>query len=71
MSPKPRSAFAMWRHNRSRQVWLGGGVIVCPGVTIGDNTVVGAGAVVTRDLPPNVFAVGNPARVIRSLEVRP
>lgn len=46
-------------------VWLGGGVIVCPGVTIGENTVVGAGAVVTRDLPPNVVAVGNPARVIR------
>ncbi|WP_026066156.1 sugar O-acetyltransferase [Actinoalloteichus spitiensis] len=49
-------------------VWLGGGVIVCPGVTIGENTVVGAGAVVTRDLPANVVAVGNPARVIRSLE---
>ncbi|KRV46667.1 maltose acetyltransferase [Wenjunlia vitaminophila] len=48
-------------------VWLGGGVIVCPGVTIGDNTVVGAGAVVTRDLPPNVLAVGNPARVLREL----
>lgn len=46
-------------------VWLGGGVIVCPGVTIGDNTVVGAGAVVTRDLPANVVAVGNPARVVR------
>jgi maltose O-acetyltransferase len=48
-------------------VWLGGGVIVCPGVSIGENTVVGAGAVVTRNLPPNVVAVGNPARVIRSL----
>ncbi|MFE1392734.1 sugar O-acetyltransferase [Nocardiopsis alba] len=48
-------------------VWLGGGVIVCPGVTIGDNTVVGAGAVVSRDLPANVVAVGNPARVIKSL----
>ncbi len=46
-------------------VWLGGGVIVCPGVTIGANTVVGAGAVVTKDLPPDVVAVGNPARVIR------
>lgn len=46
-------------------VWLGGGVIVCPGVTIGENTVVGAGSVVTRDLPANVVAVGNPARVIR------
>ena len=48
-------------------VWLGGGVIVCPGVTIGENTVVGAGAVVVRDLPANVVAVGNPARVIRHL----
>jgi len=46
-------------------VWLGGGVVVCPGVTIGDNTVVGAGSVVTRDLPANVVAVGNPARVVR------
>jgi maltose O-acetyltransferase len=43
-------------------------VIVLPGVTIGENTVVGAGAVVTRDLPPNVVAVGNPARVIRKVE---
>jgi maltose O-acetyltransferase len=49
-------------------VWLGGGVIVLSGVTIGGNTVVGAGAVVTRDLPANVVAVGNPARVVRSLE---
>ncbi|WP_202456018.1 MULTISPECIES: sugar O-acetyltransferase [unclassified Streptomyces] len=48
-------------------VWLGGGVIVCPGVTIGANTVVGAGSVVTRDLPADVVAVGNPARVVRSL----
>ncbi|MBT0993780.1 sugar O-acetyltransferase [Cellulomonas sp. DKR-3] len=48
-------------------VWLGGGVIVCPGVTIGDNTVVGAGAVVTRDLPADVVAVGNPARVVREI----
>ncbi|MEH0108984.1 sugar O-acetyltransferase [Tersicoccus sp. MR15.9] len=48
-------------------VWLGGGVIVCPGVTIGRNSVVGAGAVVTRDVPPNSVAVGNPARVIRTL----
>lgn len=48
-------------------VWLGGGVIVLPGVTVGRDTVVGAGAVVTRDLPPGVVAVGNPARVIRDL----
>ena len=49
-------------------VWLGGGVIVCPGVTIGDNSVVGAGAVVTKAVPPNSLAVGNPARVIRQLD---
>jgi maltose O-acetyltransferase len=48
-------------------VWLGGGVIVCPGVTIGADTVVGAGAVVVRDLPGRVVAVGNPARIIRRL----
>ncbi len=46
-------------------VWLGGGVVVCPGVSIGADTVVGAGAVVTRDLPAGVLAVGNPARVLR------
>jgi maltose O-acetyltransferase len=49
-------------------VWLGGGVIVCPGVTIGDGTVVGAGSVVTRSLPANVFAAGNPCRVVRRLD---
>jgi maltose O-acetyltransferase len=48
-------------------VWLGGGVIVCPGVTIGADTVVGAGSVVVRDLPPGVVAVGSPARVVRAL----
>lgn len=47
--------------------WLGGGVIVCPGVTIGANTVVGAGAVVTEDLSAGVVALGTPARVVRSL----
>ena len=49
-------------------VWLGGGVVVLPGVTIGTDTVVGAGSVVTRDLPAGVVAVGNPARVIRTVE---
>lgn len=48
-------------------VWLGGGVTVLPGVTIGDNSVIGAASVVTRDIPANVVAVGNPARVIRSI----
>ena len=49
-------------------VWLGGGVIVCPGVSIGENTVVGAGSVVVQDLPANVVAVGSPATVIRQLD---
>lgn len=48
-------------------VWLGGGVVVLPGVSIGANTVVGAGSVVTRDLPADVVAVGNPARVVREV----
>ena len=48
-------------------VWLGGGVIVCPGVSIGQDTVVGAGAVVTRDLPEGVVAAGVPARVLREI----
>lgn len=48
-------------------VWLGGGVLVCPGVTIGSDTVVGAGSIVTRDLPARVIAVGSPARVKRTL----
>jgi maltose O-acetyltransferase len=48
-------------------VWLGGGVVVLPGVTIGENSVVGAGSVVTRDVAANSVAVGNPARVIRSI----
>jgi maltose O-acetyltransferase len=48
-------------------VWLGGGVIVLPGVSIGANTVVGAGAVVTKDLPGGIVAVGNPARVVRAV----
>ena len=49
------------------RVWLGGAVVVCPGVTIGDDTTVGAGSVVTRDLPARVLAAGNPCRVIREL----
>ncbi|NKQ23163.1 sugar O-acetyltransferase [Streptomyces galbus] len=48
-------------------VWLGGGAIVLPGVTIGHDSVVGAGSVVTKDVPPNVVAVGNPARPVRNL----
>ena len=48
-------------------VWIGGNVIVLPGVTIGDNTVIGAGSVVNKDIPSNVIAVGNPCKVIKQL----
>ncbi|MBO5246077.1 MAG: sugar O-acetyltransferase [Eubacterium sp.] len=50
-----------------KNCWLGAGVIVLPGITIGDNVVVGAGSVVTKDLPSNVIAVGNPCRVLREV----
>ena len=48
-------------------VWIGGGAILCPGVTVGDRTVIGAGSVVTKNLPADVVAVGNPCRVLRML----
>jgi maltose O-acetyltransferase len=48
-------------------VWVGGGAILCPGVTIGSKTVIGAGSVVTRDIPTGVFAAGHPCRVIREI----
>ncbi len=51
-----------------KNCWLGAGVIVLPGVTIGDNVVVGAGSVVTKDLPSDVIAVGNPCRVLRPID---
>lgn len=50
-----------------KNCWLGAGVIVLPGITIGDNVVVGAGSVVTKDLPDNVVAVGNPCKVLRPI----
>ena len=49
-------------------VWIGGGAIIQPGVKIGNNAVIGAGAVVTKDIPANVFAGGNPARVIKEID---
>lgn len=50
-------------------VWIGGGVIILPGVTIGKNTVIGAGSVVTRSIPENSLAFGNPCRVVRSINI--
>lgn len=69
LEPQPRSrgwesAAPITLHDN---VWLGAGVIVLPGVTIGADTVVGAGSVVTKDLPSGVVAVGTPARVVRDL----
>ncbi len=53
-----------------KNCWLGAGVIVLPGVTIGDNSVIGAGSVVTKDIPENVVAVGNPCKVLRPINER-
>lgn len=50
-------------------VWVGGSVVICPGVSIGNRCVIGAGSVVTKDIPPDVFAAGNPCKVIRKLDV--
>ncbi len=50
-----------------RNCWIGAGALIMPGVTIGDNSVIGAGSVVTRDIPANVVAVGNPCRVLREI----
>ncbi len=47
--------------------WIGAGAIICPGVTIGENSVIGAGSVVTKDIPAHSVAVGNPCRVLRTI----
>lgn len=53
-----------------KNCWIGAGVVIVPGITIGDNVVIGAGSVVTKDLPSNVVAVGNPCRVLREVNER-
>ncbi len=72
IDPQPRRDLWEWGKPISiaDNVWLGGGVIVCPGVSIGHDTVVGAGAVVAKDLPAGVVAAGVPARVIREIGER-
>lgn len=52
-------------------VWVGGGAVICPGVTIGARSVIGAGSVVTRDIPEDVVAAGNPCRVLRRVDEAP
>lgn len=67
--PEPREK--AYQYNAAvhigKNCWLGAGVIVLPGVTIGDNSVIGAGSVVTKDIPENVVAVGNPCKVLREI----
>lgn len=69
-APKPDGTFEFCKTQTApvimgNQVWIGGGAILLPGVTIGDNVVIGAGSVVTGDIPDNVIAYGNPCRVVR------
>ncbi len=51
-----------------KNCWIGAGAVILPGITIGDNSVIGAGSVVTKDIPPNVVAVGSPCRVLRTID---
>ena len=51
-------------------VWIGSGAVINPGITIGKNSVIGAGSIVTKDVPPDVVAVGNPCRVLRTIGER-
>ncbi len=67
----PKARNSMYEYGISVTIgsdcWLGGNVVICPGVTIGSGTVIGAGSVVTHDIPANVVAAGNPCRVIREI----
>jgi acetyltransferase-like isoleucine patch superfamily enzyme len=69
VDPTERQQWAFWAKPIviGQNVWIGASAIICPGVTIGDHSVIGAGSVVTRDVPPCSLAVGNPAQVIREL----
>ncbi len=66
-------SYAFWKASTApvtigKNVWIGGGAIILPGVTIGDNTTIGAGSVVSKSIPANCLAVGNPCRVVRELK---
>lgn len=69
LEPEKRNTFDEWAEpvTIGNNVWIGGSVTILPGVTIGDNAVIGAGSVVTRSVPASVVAAGNPAKVIKSL----
>ncbi len=65
-----RNTLVEWAEpvNIGNNVWIGGSATILPGVTIGDNVVIGAGTVVTKDIPANVVAAGNPARIIKKID---
>ena len=67
ISPKERLTYKEFGKpiTIGKNVWIGGGAIVCPNISIGDNVTIGAGSVVTKDIPDNVVAAGNPCRIIR------
>lgn len=72
LSQDAGEGFSFWKSITApvtigKNVWIGGGSIILPGVTIGDNTTIGAGSVVTKSIPSNCLAVGNPCKVIRDL----
>lgn len=68
MRPSQRADLIPSRVTVGRNVWLGANVTILPGVTIGDDSIIGAGSIVTKDIPAGVIAIGSPARVIRSLD---
>ncbi|MCM1520322.1 MAG: sugar O-acetyltransferase [Lachnoclostridium sp.] len=70
LEPEPRNTGVQWARSVTigDNVWIGGGVTILPGVTIGDCCVIGAGSVVTKDIPARTLAAGNPARVIKQIQ---
>ena len=70
LSPKARSSYQAFAKpvTIEKDVWIGGNVVILPGITIGRGSVIGAGSVVTKDIPPFSVAVGSPARVIKTIE---